>query len=55
MIECVDGVTIEEVREIRDRQDIDQESERPRRARKTPHRLLTILYIMISKGGTLVL
>ena len=42
MIECVDAVTIEEAREIRERQDIDQESAtdtRPRRARKTPHRL----------------
>ena len=58
MIECVDAVTIEEGREIRERQDIDQESAtdtRPRRERKTPHRLLTILYIMISKGDTLVL
>ena len=58
MIECVDAVTIEEGREIRERQDIDQESAtdtRPRRARKTPHRLLTILYITISKGDTLVL
>jgi hypothetical protein len=57
MIECVDAVTIEEAREIREHQDIDQESAtdtRPRRARKTPHRLLTILYIMISKGDTLV-
>jgi hypothetical protein len=39
MIECVDAVTIEEAREIRERQDIDQENAtdtRPRRARKTP-------------------
>ena len=40
MIECVDAVTIEEAREIRERQDIDEESAadtRPRRARKRPH------------------
>ena len=40
MIECVDAVTIEEAREIRERQDIDEENAadtRPRCARKRPH------------------
>ena len=40
MIECVDAVMIEEAREIREHQEVEQESTadmRLRRARKRPH------------------